>query len=298
MSYGNWAAIPAGYNRKDLVLPGPLAGSGNKIVGLQAWFADTPAQTVAINVTLTPIASPLKAMLRGPSGDVRTDRTIVLNASSSVDPDDPANTQPFAVNWDCQRADFPTPCFTGTSYGMQRGLTWMINGSALQPGVQHTFTATISKPGRTANAAVVVTPTQAAIPTGNIRRVCSALCPPRHNSDVDLALSLALDAGSAGATIAWSSDSLPNLANFNGKGDIIIPASSLPSSGKVTITATLTNAGISSKTSIDVDINGKPLCSIVDTCLALTAISTAFPAASFSAAVNGITDDMDTNLLR
>jgi hypothetical protein len=171
------------------------------------------------NVTLSPQASLVKAVLRGPSGDVRTDRTIILNATSSMDPDDPTNNkEPFQIDWRCERDDFPAPCFPGKEYGIQRGLTWTINGSLLTAGRKYTFTANVKKSGsRSDKASLVITPTAAAIPTGRILRVCGGTCPEKHSAEKDLSLSVVADGGFAHAVVAWSSDQLPDLASFDGE---------------------------------------------------------------------------------
>jgi hypothetical protein len=292
-SWDAWSAIPAGYSRKDLVVAGPVPGGADgtaRLVGLTARFAGS-TEAVSINVTLLPMRSPIRAVLRGPDGDVRAARTIVLNAGSSEDPDDPGNSRPFGITWQCTRADFPTPCFEGTDFGVQRGLTWTINGSLLTPGVAHTFIGVLTKgSSRSAAASLTLKPSADAIPTGRIVRVCGAKCPHHHNANSPLALSLLLDADAAGAAAAWSSDQVDGLSSFDGKTDIVVPASSLPTSGRVSITAMLTLNRASSRTTITVPINGKPLCSKAS-CLAVSAVSTTFPGATFKAEALGFDDD-------
>ena len=211
---------PNGYKRKDLAIPGPVprVPAGPFTMVLTAKFTGS-ADATTYNVTLNPVPSPVKAVLRGPSGDVRTDRSIVLNATSSMDPDDPTNNQePFQVVWQCVRDDFPAPCFTGKDYGTQSGLTWTVPGSLLTAGRKYVFTATVMKSGgRSDTAGLLVTPTAAAIPTGRILRVCGAACPEMHSADKDLSLSLVADTGFADSTIAWSSDQVAGLASFNGE---------------------------------------------------------------------------------
>lgn len=211
----------APYTRKDLVVPGPVpeVTPGTSVyAALTAKFVGGSVETV-VNVTLTPTSLPIKANLRAPSGDVRADRTIVLNATSSVDPDDPLNgREPFAVQWQCTREDFPNPCFPGTAYGTQRGLTWSIDGSLLTPNLKHVFIATLSKSGKSSMAYTVITPKQEAIPTGRIVRICgSSVCPEKHSADVPLSLSLILDAGAAGASVAWTSSQVPGIKSNDGE---------------------------------------------------------------------------------
>jgi hypothetical protein len=219
----DWNSFPAAYAFKDLVIPGPVAGvtaDTPVIVGLTASFEGGSVSTT-INVTLTPKASPLQAVVNGPSGDVRADKPIVLNATRSLDMDDPTNNkEPFAISWSCVRADFPTPCFPGTTYGAQRGLSWAIDANLLTADVAHTFTATVSKTSgaRSASSSIVLTPRSVAIPTGRLVRLCAgAICPPRHSSDVPLAISLLADAGSADAAVTWTSDQLKTINTNDGE---------------------------------------------------------------------------------
>jgi hypothetical protein len=109
-----------------------------------------------------------------------------------------------------------------------------------------------------------------------------------------------LDAGTpSGASVAWSSDQVAGIADFNGKSDLVLPPASLPASGSVTVAATLTAGGKSSTTSVVVPINAKPSCSRdgASGCLVLAAASDVFPGASFSAQSVGVLDD-STNLRR
>lgn len=220
----DWANFPDGYTRKDLVIPGPVAGvtaNTSITVTLTAKFkgqADVTATTV--DVVLTPLASPISVVLRGPSGDVRADRAITLNAASSVDPDDPSNNTPMEVVWSCQREDFLNPCFTGTNFGSQNGLTWRIPAGLLSPDLKHVFSVDLKKGTKRDSAFMVVTPKAAAIPTGRLVRVCAgAACPEKHSADMPLALSLVTDAASAGATIAWTSDQVKSINSNDGETD-------------------------------------------------------------------------------
>lgn len=212
------------YTRKDLVLPGPIsltntAALPSYTVTLTAKFdGAAPTDVSTIDVELWPQSSPVKANLRGPSGDVRADRTIIFNATSSADPDDPSNgREPFNIQWECTREDFPEPCFPGKAYGLQNGLTWSIDGTLLTPGKQHTFVARVSKGNRNDMAAVTIKPTAADIPTGRLVRVCGSACREKHSADMPLSLSLVADAASAGATVTWSSDQVNQMSSYNGE---------------------------------------------------------------------------------
>lgn len=292
-----WAAVPANYKRKDLVIAAPVPGvaaGDSKKLRLRAKFVGSSLESTA-EVTLLAIGSPLVAALKGPSGDIKNDRTIVLDGSKSFDPDDPNGNRPMDVSWECVRADYPSPCFAGTNFGEQKGTQWKFKADLLQDNVQHTFRMTVSKGSgaakRSDTAVVSFTPRSAdkKIPTGRITRICSgATCPTRHNADAPLALSLALDATAAGSSIAWKSDQLSNLGTA---ADVIIPAAQLPASGAVTVEARLTLSGEGSSTQLTIPINGKPVCSKAQGCLQITTNSDTFPTASFTAAISGYTDD-------
>lgn len=66
-------------------------GSGRKETGglRSADTASCSLMVTSLQVTLTALASPLSVVLKGPSGDVKADKTIALDATSSSDPDDP-----------------------------------------------------------------------------------------------------------------------------------------------------------------------------------------------------------------
>lgn len=80
----------AGYTLKDLTLLPPLPAEAGQTYGLRltARFEGS-SQFATSDVSLLAVGSPLSVSLLGPSGDVKNDRTVVLDASRSVDPDDP-----------------------------------------------------------------------------------------------------------------------------------------------------------------------------------------------------------------
>lgn len=90
-SLDGWSGIPAGgYTLKNLVLPPPVPAEAGQTYKLRltARFSGSTAAATA-DVALTAVGSPLSASLLGPSGDVMGDKDIVLDASKSLDPDDP-----------------------------------------------------------------------------------------------------------------------------------------------------------------------------------------------------------------
>lgn len=288
-----WTAIPAGYNKKDLVIPGPVPGaSGPKLVRVTANFAGAAAAT-SVSVTLKPLASPLVAKLRGPAGDIPDTRTIVLNAAGSSDPDDPQGANPLTVIWECIRADFPQTCFTGiNSFGKQDGLTWTLPASLLTANIEHTFRVTVARADGSGSVsdAVTLKPTTAKVPTGRIRRVCGVSdCPIRHSADDALSLTMALDAGSESATVTWSVEQMPSLAPVTGQ-DFTITSGNLPKTGYVSVRAVVAQGAAQSRTRVHIPINGKPECA--GTCtLKVTPTAGVFPAARFAAEAVGFFDD-------
>lgn len=83
--------VPAsGYTLKNLVLPAPVPAEAGQTYKLRltARFTGSPSAATA-DVAITAVGSPLSANLLGPSGDIMGDRDIILDASRSMDPDDP-----------------------------------------------------------------------------------------------------------------------------------------------------------------------------------------------------------------
>lgn len=248
-----------------------------------------------MDVSLVAQGSPLQAVLQGPSGSVRGNRTIVLDADKSYDPDDPTGNEPLAVTWECVRSDYPAPCFASTDYGEQSGLTWKLRAALLTPNLQHTFKVTVSKGSRSASSSVSLTPlpTASRLPTGRLIRQCSGTtCSNRHNTDTALALTLAPDAGFETATVSWQSDQLSDV-DLGTAPDLSIPAAKLPATGTIVVNAVLKLASREqSITQLKVPLNGKPKCTL-DKCLVVTVVSDTFPGASYAVTATGFVDDQD-----
>jgi hypothetical protein len=90
-SLDGWSGIPAaGYTLKNLVLPPPVPAESGQTYKLRltARFTGSTGAATA-DVSLTAVGSPLSASLLGPSGDIMGDKQVVLDASKSLDPDDP-----------------------------------------------------------------------------------------------------------------------------------------------------------------------------------------------------------------
>jgi hypothetical protein len=99
-SLDGWSGIPAaGYTLKNLVLPPPVPAEAGQTYKLRltARFTGSTAAATA-DVVLTAGGSPLTPSLEGPSGDVMGDKEIVLDASKSLDPDDPRVSREAAAS--------------------------------------------------------------------------------------------------------------------------------------------------------------------------------------------------------
>jgi hypothetical protein len=300
-SLDGWAAIPEGYNRKDLVLPPPVpAALGQQYrVELSTGFVGSSVSSTSV-VTLVAAGPPLSAALDGPSGDVPEAWVVVLNASRSNDPADPSAL--LTYSWDCLRADFPVPCFNSSTRGTQAGAVWTIPGDVLAADVAHTFTVTVTRDTRSASAQVTLTPRAGVIPTGKLQRQCAASssdgsggCSGPHNTDQPLAIVLQLAPGAA-ESLTWqwqvAGQAMPGADNST---KLVIPADQLPGSGTLDISVALTNvtSSTSGATSIMVPLNPAPRCTAAAPggCLVITTLSSTFGADRFQAAAVGVVDD-------
>jgi hypothetical protein len=303
-SKDGWGAVPSNYKRKDLVLTAPVAATAGTTYELQltAWFAGSDLKSSA-TVKLLAVGSPLVARLGGLTGDVMDDRQLVLDASGSVDPDDPGATTPLAFSWSCMRADFPMPCFSGGARGQQSGATWSLPASLLGLDVAHIFTVTVSKGEgetlRSASASLSMTPRTSSVPlpTGRLLRLCGGDCPEQHSVDEPLSLQLLLDAGAETAAIEWSSTAV-YLGGADNKTALTIPASELPKGGSLVVSVRLSDVvhdkAVSSLTSLVVPLNAPPACSLgsgATDCITIAPLGdNTFPDAAFAMTASGFVD--------
>lgn len=201
-----WAAVPTDYRVKNLVVPGPLAAtdSGESYkLRLSARFKGS-TQFATADVTLTAVASPLAAILTGPSGDVRSTSDIVLDASKSRDPDDVQSIEPLTYSFVCVNNNNPQlPCFDGAEQGTQADGMWQFPASLLDIDGVYTFTVTVTKDTRSAQASLTVRIRAADVPTGTLTRVCAGLCEPEHNTDTPLVVQLTIDGDLSATDVQW-----------------------------------------------------------------------------------------------
>lgn len=303
-SKDGWGAVPSNYKRKDLVLTAPVAATAGTTYELQltAWFAGSDLKSTA-TVKLLAVGSPLVARLTGLTGDVLDDRQLVLDASGSVDPDDPGAASPLGFSWSCTRADFPMPCFSGSDRGQQSGATWSLPVSLLGLDVAHTFTVTVSKGEgdnmRSASATLTMTPrtSKVPLPTGRLLRLCAGDCPEQHSVDEPLSLQLLLDAGAETAAIEWQSASV-YLGDADNKTAVVIPTSQLPQGGSLVVSVRLSDVvkdqAVSSVTSLVVPLNAPPACSLgsgATDCIAVAYLGdNTFPDAAIAMTASGFVD--------
>lgn len=91
-------------NQSTLTIRGPITGLGaGDLLTFTLAASSTSGAVATIPVTLTAQADPVMAVLSGPRGDVLDNAALSWDATTSVDPDDPANLQPFRWASRCGR---------------------------------------------------------------------------------------------------------------------------------------------------------------------------------------------------
>lgn len=150
------------------------------------------------------VASPLIAQLMGPAGDVKNTSSIVLDATTSKDPDDSKGNTPLSFTWDCIGDAYPAACFGSSDQGTQSGGVWSFPASLLHVGSTYTFVVTTAKDTRSATASLTVRIRPADVPTGVLTRVCAGACDPAHNTDTPLVVMLAVDGDVTTTSVKWS----------------------------------------------------------------------------------------------
>ncbi|KAG2423084.1 hypothetical protein HXX76_002311 [Chlamydomonas incerta] len=219
VSPANWPGLPAaGVSGQQLFVSPPVLAVHGQTIGLRvlANYANDPASQAAADVQFTAVGSAPVATLTGPSGDVTDDQPILLNATTSTDPDSTPSLQRLRYTWACRREDYPTPCFADANQGDQTGTPgiWSLKAGTLSNDKLHTFTITVSKEvaaGATplsATASISVRPRSAAVPfpRGSLKRQCGLSgCAAPHSTDRPLVLALVLESTFSAATVSWRS---------------------------------------------------------------------------------------------
>jgi hypothetical protein len=76
-----WSAIPVGYNRKTLLVPGPIRGAIDgqvNTIKLRAYISGNAGAASEATVQLKALGAPLAARLRGPTGDFKSTATMCV----------------------------------------------------------------------------------------------------------------------------------------------------------------------------------------------------------------------------
>ncbi|GMH45547.1 hypothetical protein BSKO_13504 [Bryopsis sp. KO-2023] len=311
-----WGAIPEdGYNRKNLVVKGPVDASPGQKYGLRlvAYLLDSSGGLQGqslLDVQMTALGSPLVAKLDGPTGDVVLKEDICLDASGSYDPDDPSALSELSTKWRCEVDELGgEACFTGKTQPIIEGTKLCIPKEALAPGRWHFYTVSISRTDleqtRSASSMIQFRPQQegSLIPTGRAKPVCGSLeCPATLNPSEIINLMVTVDEEHKdGTSISWWCSDLQDLEN-NVVGDLqsrnlVIRPGVVPGGAEVECTATLRKEGVeeTGKVVVSFATNKPPYCANVMTghCFTVhnTTESSRYPVASFLAKAKGFVDD-------
>jgi hypothetical protein len=92
----------------------PIKPASCCCVQVAAKYQGSPGSSYA-TVDLRAEGSALVAALEGPSGRQPDTSLLLLDASKSMDPDDPQGSSgALTFSWGCTRQDFPALCFQGS----------------------------------------------------------------------------------------------------------------------------------------------------------------------------------------
>ncbi|CAD7697795.1 unnamed protein product [Ostreobium quekettii] len=285
-----WSAIPAdGVPSKDLLLKPPIAGQAEYPYKLRMTAdlknANGEVQgSSSTEVTLRPFGSDVRAYCEGPAGDVLLDGDITLDASKSLDPDDPFNqVQSFAYEWSCSLED-GSPCFSGkTGPKSATGTTVVLGPDSLTANVRkyHLYTVTVSKKEqgpedgdpvvvRKASAMCIFRPQDASspMPTGKAVMDCGDLpCPARVNPTEIVVLKVT-DLKYADTTVSWSSSAINDLSSMTVGGVnnavLFIKPDMLEGGAEYQFVATLSRGGEQGETVVPFATNAAPFCGRAD----------------------------------
>ncbi|KAL6748774.1 hypothetical protein V8C86DRAFT_1107400 [Haematococcus lacustris] len=257
------------------------------------------SKTVSIPISLTCIGSQLQPALSGPSGLVSSSQVATFDASASKDPDG----QPYAFHFSCIRVDNGAPCNTNpAAAGRQSGAMFTQDLSKLDKGVEMVFQVKMSSTspadGRVAYAYTVITTSDDTPVTAQIVQSCPGGCNPMLDPTQPLSLGVFVDGGfdRFSKTVVQWNGSVTGSSSFTFKypaaagkyasalndNYVLVPPSSLPTSGKLTINAILfsdcggdlencPNAKAVGRAVFSIDVNTPPSCSApasanLDTC--------------------------------
>ncbi|GIL87895.1 hypothetical protein Vretifemale_15941 [Volvox reticuliferus] len=317
-----WSGLPASVQSgQQLIIKGPLKNvTHGQSISLRVTATYSGGGSGSADVVVLASGSAPLASLKGPTGDVLDNTTLLFNATASSDPDNPSDPRgAIKYSWDCRRSDYPTPCFTSSEQGSQEQGLWTLPPGLLSSGIWHTITVTVYKnvtEGATplsATSSVSFRPRSATtpFPRGTLSRLCAAAaCSAPHSTDRNLTVLLQLAApyntASTAVTVivTWASAEAPAVSGLTavtaitnpssglpaGAFQLTIPAAFLPSAqSSITITANLStssSATTNGAATLIVPLNGAPYCTLSSTdpaaCFTLTTLNASFPSAAFS----------------
>ncbi|GIL87893.1 hypothetical protein Vretifemale_15933, partial [Volvox reticuliferus] len=325
-----WSGLPASVQSgQQLIIKGPLKNvTHGQSISLRVTATYSGGGSGSADVVVLASGSAPLASLKGPTGDVLDNTTLLFNATASSDPDNPGDPHgAIKYSWDCRRSDYPTPCFTSSEQGSQEQGLWTLPPGLLSSGIWHTITVTVYKnvtEGATplsATSSVSFRPRSATtpFPRGTLSRLCAAAaCSAPHSTDRNLTVLLQLAApyntASTAATVivTWASAEAPAVSGLTavtaitnpssglpaGAFQLTIPAAFLPSAqSSITITANLStssSATTNGAATLTVPLNGAPYCTLSSTdpaaCFTLTTLNASFPSAAFTLRALGWAD--------
>jgi len=112
----------------------------------------------AIVVAMDITAKPLVGSIAGGDRNVRVDRPLLLNASTSRDPDAPElGVTGMVFAWSCVRAVSQAACFSGSELSANTALiTVPASSLSVSSGDSYVFSVIVTKGSRTASARVTI----------------------------------------------------------------------------------------------------------------------------------------------
>ncbi|GMH46096.1 hypothetical protein BSKO_14060 [Bryopsis sp. KO-2023] len=314
-----WPALEGGYKRKNFVLRGPITTArpeNDYNIRISATLKDASGVvqgTVGQDVLLHAHGSPIIPRIKGKYGDVALVDDVCLDASASIDPDDPQQLTGFSVEWKCEKHEIGgEACFTGSNQPVVEGTRLCIPPELLTVGVWYYYTAKVSKTdvgvttatrSGTTTIAFRPKPADSPVPIGSIEMQCGARDCPRLFNPTDLVnLMVTVEKPYARNTsIAWSCDGIDDLEGIVIGGihrqNLLIKPNMLGAGAEITCSATLTRNDIDTDSGTAVKtftMNSPPYCGAVDGgCIIVsqTSESNAYPNAVYRVKAQEFADE-------
>ncbi|GLI60874.1 hypothetical protein VaNZ11_003092 [Volvox africanus] len=309
-----WAGFPGnGVATQQLYLAPPLLAKHGTEIKLRISASYSGSNISSYDeVTMVTLGSKPIARVRGPSGKVPSNGTLIFNATSSRDPDITPDLQQLQYSWECRREDYPNPCFNGAEQGDQStDGVWQIPASLLTTEIRHTIIVTVNKVvpiGTSPLASTASTEFElsapGSFPTGNLTRQCSPdQCAKPHNTADDLVVLLTLDTDFiTGTTVVWESKDVPGISTLTavrtvtGAIMLSLPSAILPTNlDEISITAKLTWKGVGGLAFLKVSLDAPPFCTLGEPsqCLQVILDNDQYPQAVATISAIGWRDYLD-----